>query len=334
MSKVENQIESKGGVDTIEVVDVKKHRRSIPELTALLVFLFALIILFSFASPYFLGVDNWINIITSLSVAGILAIPGTMLLIAGQVDLSIGSASAFAGTIVGLYAHSSSLQLGIFLSIILGIVIGLVNGFLVTKVQVNALITTLGTLAILRGLSYIIGGGQTIMLNNFSFLGLDRPFLHLPTSVIIFVIIAAIGVFVMKYTTFGRSLYVIGANPAASRLVGVRNSRIIITCFVLSGLSTAVGGLILTSQLSAAAPQAATGMELSVITAVVLGGASLNGGRGTISGTILGLLIIGVLNNGLVLLNTNTFWQDVARGTLLIIAVSFDQLRQRWGLNH
>ena len=311
----------------------KKKGRSIPELFALTVFLILLIIFFSFASEYFLDVENAINIVTALSVAGIIAVPGTMLLIAGQVDLSIGSAAAFTGTMVGVYSLKDSLGLGIAAAVAVGIIVGLVNGFLITKLQVNSLITTLGTLAILRGLTYIVGGGQTIMVSDFEFLGLNRPFLNLPTSVVIFIAIAIAGALVMKYTTFGRSLYVIGANPAASRLVGVRNSRVLMICFVLSGLSCAAGGLILTSQLSAAAPMAATGLELSVITAIVLGGASLNGGRGTISGTILGLLIIAILNNGLVLLNVDTFWQDVARGTLLIVAVTFDQVRERWAVN-
>ena len=310
----------------------KKPGRSVPELAALGLFLIALIVYFSLATEYFLGVENWINILSAVSVAGIIAVPGTMLLIAAQVDLSVGSAAAFTGTIAGLYINSSSVGLGIFYAILMGIVIGLVNGLLITKFQVNSLITTLGTLAILRGLSYIIGGGQTVMVPKLSYLGLARPFLNLPLAVIVFVVICIAGVFVMKYTTFGRSLYVIGANPAAARLVGIRTPRVVLICFVLSGVSTAFAGLILTSQLTAASPMAANGLELSVITAIVLGGASLNGGRGTISGTILGLLIIGVLNNGLVLLNVDTFWQQVARGTRLIRAVSFDQLRERWGI--
>ena len=310
----------------------KKRGRSVPELAALSVFLVALIVYFSFATEYFLGVENWINILSAVSVAGIIAVPGTMLLIAAQVDLSVGSAAAFTGTIAGIWINHSSVGLGILYSIIIGVVIGLVNGLLITRVHVNALITTLGTLAILRGLSYIVGGGQTLMVPKLSYLGLLRPFFNLPLAVVVFVVICIAGVFVMKYTTFGRSLYVIGANPAAARLVGIRTPRVILICFVLSGVSTAFAGLILTSQLTAASPMAANGLELSVITAIVLGGASLNGGRGTISGTILGLLIIGVLNNGLVLLNVDTFWQQVARGTLLIIAVSFDQLRERWGI--
>jgi ribose transport system permease protein len=310
----------------------KKPGRSVPELAALSIFLIALIVYFSFATEYFLGVENWINILSAVSVAGIIAVPGTMLLIAAQVDLSVGSAAAFTGTIAGIWINSSGVGLGIFYAIVIGVVIGVVNGWLITKVQVNALITTLGTLAILRGLSYIVGGGQTLMVPKLSYLGLLRPFFNLPLAVVVFVVICIAGVFVMKYTTFGRSLYVIGANPAAARLVGIRTPRVILICFVLSGVSTAFAGLILTSQLTAASPMAANGLELSVITAIVLGGASLNGGRGTISGTILGLLIIGVLNNGLVLLNVDTFWQQVARGTLLIIAVSFDQLRERWGI--
>ncbi len=310
----------------------KKPGRSVPELAALVLFLFALIIYFSFASEYFLGVENWINILSAVSVAGILAVPGTMLLIAAQVDLSIGSAAAFTGIIAGLFINSSGVGLGIFYAILMGVVIGLVNGIVITKIQVNSLITTLGTLAILRGLSYIVGGGQTVMVPNLSYLGLARPFLNLPLSVIIFGFICILGILIMRYTTFGRSLYVIGANPSAARLVGIRTPKVILICFVLSGVATALAGVILTSQLTAASPMAANGLELSVITAIVLGGASLNGGRGTISGTILGLLIIGVLNNGLVLLNIDTFWQQVARGTLLIIAVSFDQLRERWGV--
>jgi ribose transport system permease protein len=312
----------------------KKPGRSVPELAALSLFLVALIVYFSWASEYFLGVENWINILSAVSVAGIIAVPGTMLLIAAQVDLSVGSAAAFTGTIAGIWINSSGVPLGILFGIIIGIIVGVLNGLLITRLHVNSLITTLGTLAIFRGLSYIIGGGQTVMVPDLSYLGLARPFLNLPLAVIVFVVVCIAGVLVMKYTTFGRSLYVIGANPAAARLVGIRTPRVILICFIISGVSTALAGLILTSQLTAASPMAANGLELSVITAIVLGGASLNGGRGTISGTILGLLIIGVLNNGLVLLNVDTFWQQVARGTLLIIAVSFDQLRERWGIKH
>ena len=204
----------------------------------------------------------------------------------------------------------------------------MINGALVNVVNVNSLITTLGMLAVLRGLTELLANGETAIVNDFAWLGTARP-LGIPLPVLVFAGVVLVGVLLMRYTVFGRSLYAIGANPVAARLVGIRTKWALFTTFVMSGLAVAIAGLILTSQLSAASPTAATGLELTVVTAVVLGGASLAGGRGTILGTVLGLVIIGVLNNGLTLLNINSFWQDVARGVLLILAVSFDQLRLR-----
>lgn len=304
-------------------------RRRIPELAALVVVLVALVIFFSVRSPYFLTGDNLLNILTAIAVTGIVAVPATMLLIAAQVDLSVGSGAAFCGIILATQAPSLGLGPALLLAVVAGIVVGAVNGFLVTVVNVNSLITTLGTLAVLRGFTQLLADGQTEIVPGFEVLGTARPFLNIPLPVLIFALVVALGAFAMRYTRFGRSLYAIGANPVAARLVGIRTRGVLFTGFVLSGLAVALAGLILTSQLSAASPTAATGLELTVVTAVVLGGASLAGGRGTVLGTVLGLVIIGVLNNGLVLLNVSSFWQDVARGTLLILAVSFDQLRQR-----
>lgn len=307
-----------------------RRRRSIPELAALLVVLVALVLFFGLKSPYFFTTDNIINVLTAIAVTGIIAIPGTMLLVAGQVDLSVGSGAAFCGVIMASVAQDHAIFLGVLAAIGAGVVIGLVNGVLVTAVKVNSLITTLGMLALLRGLTQIQANGGTITLANFSGLGTGRPFLSIPVPVLILIVIAVTAVLLMRYTVFGRSLYAAGSNPIAARLVGVRGSKMIVIAFVASGLGVALSGLILDSQLSAASPNAATGLELTVVTAIVLGGASLSGGRGTIQGTIVGLLIIGVLNNGLTLLNVNSFYQQVASGTLLILAVSFDQIRLRF----
>ncbi len=311
--------------------------RSIPELAALIAFFVVEVAFFSFKSPYFWhplsanGWDNWLNILTAVAVAGIIAAPATLLLVAGQFDLSVGSGSAFTGVMLAymVAGHGLSTGLGVLLVLAVGLGIGVINGFFVTVVGVNALITTLGMLAVLRGLGKVVSGGQTLILENFDALGTSRPFWNIPTPVLILAAIFAVFWFIMRYTVFGRSMYAIGANPVAARLTGVRSKRLIFVGFLLSGLCTALGGLILTSQLGAASPVASLGLELSVVTAVILGGASLAGGRGTILGTILGLLIIGVLNNGLILLNIDPFWQEVAQGTLLIAAVSFDQLRIR-----
>jgi ribose transport system permease protein len=305
------------------------RKRSLPELAALLFVLIALIVFFSIRSPYFLTHNNILNVLTAIAVTGIIAVPGTMLLIAGQVDLSVGSGAALCGVVLATVAEHHSIGFGVLAAVVVGIVIGLVNGFLVTVIGVNALITTLGMLSVLRGFTEVRAGGATVTLNGFSGLGTGRPILGIPNPVLILLAVIVLAVLLMRYTVFGRSLYATGSNPVAARLVGVRGSRMVLIAFVGSGLGVALSGLILTSQLSAASPNAATGLELTVVTAIVLGGASLSGGRGTIQGTLVGLLIIGVLNNGLTLLNVSSFYQEVASGTLLIVAVSFDQLRLR-----
>jgi len=306
--------------------------RRLPETTALLVFLVAECIFFSIRSPYFLAWDNWLNILTAIAVIGIVAAPGTLLMTAGQFDLSVGSITAFTSVIVANLALSHSLGLSVTVAVIAAIAVGMINGFLVTVVGVNALITTLGTLAAFRGLSNVVADGQSVGVEGFSWLGTDRPIANIPIPVFLLIAVLALVWFLMRYTVYGRSMYAIGSNASAARLVGVRTGRYVFIGFVLSAAACALSGLILTSQLGVGSGLFGVGMELSVITAIVLGGASLSGGRGSIVGTAIGLLIIGVLNNGLTLTGVDPFYQDVARGTLLICAVSFDRLRVRIGV--
>ncbi len=301
----------------------------VPESTALIVVLIALGIYFTIRSPYFLGYDNFLNILTAASIVGIIAAPATLLLVAGQIDLSVGSGLAFCGIVMAYVTAHHNLTLGVIAAILAGLLIGAVNGTLVTVVGVNALITTLGTLAAFSGLAKVLSGGQTVSVNHFGTLGTSRPFLNIPLPVVILAVVILLFFVIMKYTVYGRSMYAIGANPVAARLAGIRSGHLIFGAFLISGLFVSLAALVNVSQLSAASTLSGVGLELSVVTAVILGGASLSGGRGTVVGTILGLLIIGVLNNGLTLLNINTFWQEVARGVLLILAVSFDQLRIR-----
>lgn len=249
-------------------------------------------------------------------------------MIAGQVDLSVGSSAAVSGMILGNVVNSYGIAYGLLAVLVYGLVIGAINGFFVTVIGVNSLITTLGTLATLYGIALLIGNGQTLMMKNFEWLGTAQP-AGIPLPILIFFVIAVVGIITLRRTRFGRSLYAIGSNPNAARVVGIRSNRILFATFVLSGLSSALAGAILCSQLSAGDPNAARGLELEVITAIVLGGASLAGGRGTMWGTIIGLTTIGVLNNGLILLDVPTFWQRVAQGLMLILAVSFDATRER-----
>lgn len=308
---------------------VARPRRRLPETAVLAAVLVGLAIFFSTQSQFYLTPNNLLNILVNASVIGIIAAPATLLLVAGQFDLSVGSGAAFIGVVMAWSAAQWGIPTAILLAIAAGLLIGLVNGFAVTVLGINALITTLATLAILRGLGQVLAGGQTLLMPGFGDLGNARPFLNIPVPVLIFVGVVIIAALAMKFTVFGRSMYAIGANPVAARLAGIRTKTAIFGGFVLSGAAVAMGGLILVSQLGAASPNAATGLELSVVTAVILGGASLAGGRGTIAGTILGVLILGSLNNGLTLMNIDSFWQDVARGVLLLAAVGFDQLRLR-----
>lgn len=313
-----------------EVSAAERRSLSVPKLAALVAFLVAEIITFAILSPDFLNWDNFLNILTAIAVVGIIAAPGTLLIVAGQFDLSVGSMTALIGVVMASVASHHSLFLGILAALGVGLAAGGVNGYLVTVIGVNPLITTLGTLSVLSGLAEVVAHGVSISVNGFDGLGTDRPFANIPVPVLIFVFVIVAFAIAMRSTVFGRRVYAIGSNPVAARLTGIRVKRTVFILFLLSGLACVLAGLILDSQLASADPTAATGLELSVITAVVLGGATLSGGEGSVFGTLVGLLIVGVLNNGLILLNVNPFWQQVAQGGLLIAAVSFDRLRARF----
>jgi ribose transport system permease protein len=314
---------------------------SVPETGALLLVLAALFIYFSIASPFFLNSENLINILQNVAVVGIIACPATLLLISGQFDLSVGSGVGFAGMLMAVaalapgtggvdlpLAMNMTVPSAFVIAVIGTMVIGLLNGFFVTVVGINALITTLGTLAIFRGLTKVLGDGQTIRIEGFGDLGVMR-LAGIPLPVYIFAACVVVFWLVLRYTVYGRSLYAIGASPSAARLAGIRTKRVIFIAFLLSSLFVALAGLIRLSQVAGASVNSGLGIELSVITAVVLGGASLSGGRGGLGGTVLAVLIVGVLANGLIQLNVPSFWIEVANGMLLLGALTVDRLRVR-----
>jgi len=302
----------------------------VPEWSALILVLVALGVFFSVKSPYFFNSDNFTNILIASSVVGIIACPATMLLIAGQFDLSVGGATALVTAVFAqLFVHNYPIALTVLVSLLVGIGIGGLNGFLVTFIGVNALITTIGTMEMMRAFAFLATNGQTVGFEGFSTLGISRPVFNIPWMVWIFFVVVIVTVFVMRSTTYGRALYAIGANPNAARLSGIRTRWIIFLTFVLSGLAVGLTGLLVASQTGQGTGNAVLGLEFSAVTAVVLGGASLAGGRGSIIGTILGVLVVQVVNNGINLLGVVAFWQDVIRGGLLIVAVAIDQLRLR-----
>lgn len=317
-----------------------RSRRSLPETAALFAVLIVLFIFFSFASPFFLTADNVVNILQNVARIGIVACAATLLLISGQFDLSVGSVAAFSAMIMAVaaappgitktpFALGLPLELAFVVAMLGGLLVGLINAVSVTVFRINALITTLGTLAIFRGLTKVLGEGQTIRIEKFGSLGVTR-FLEIPLPVYIFGAMVVLFFLMLRYTTYGRSMYAIGASPTAARLAGIRTNRAIVIGFLLSAALAGFSGLILLSQVGGASVNANIGLELSVVTAVVLGGASLAGGRGGIVGTILAVLIVGVLGNGLIQIGVPSFWIEVANGVLLLAAVGFDQLRVRF----
>jgi len=301
---------------------------AIPGSAVLLVVLVSLLIYFSISAPYFLTTNNLINIVYAVSVAGIIAAPGTLLLVAGQVDLSVGSGTMLTGVVMATFAVRYGIAVGVLAALGVGLLCGALNAFAVTVLRVNAIITTLGTLAIFQGAGLLITQGQSASVDGFDTLGNARPLLNIPLPCFLFFGIAILFAFVMKFTRFGRQMYAIGSNRVAADLAGIRSDWLIVFGFLFSSLAFTLSGLIYVSQLGATTSNTGAGLELFVVTAIILGGASLTGGRGTIVGTVLGLLILGVIGNGLVLLNVEPYWQTVVRGALLIGAVALDQFRR------
>jgi ribose transport system permease protein len=285
-------------------------------------------------TPYFLTVKNFVNIGQTLAVVGIVAIGETLVLIAGGVDISVGSVAALAGVVASLLWDNGILPIGwcVIVGLLSGAIVGLANGLIVTRLRINPLITTLGMFSIIRGLAFVLTGGQMNQLNNEQFQFLGRgDIAGIPFSLILMLALYAIFIFILRTTGFGRDLYAIGGNPMASRLAGIPVRRYSLIVYTLCGLLAALGGTVLASQLAAGTPQAATGLEFTVIAAVILGGTSLAGGKGTLVGSLIGVFILRTLDNGLILTNVSSYYQEVARGVVLLLTVGLDQLRLRLG---
>jgi ribose transport system permease protein len=295
----------------------------------LLGFLLVLLIVFSFASPYFLSVRNLTNILLSVSVIGIMAAVSTLVVVARGLDLSIGSTVGLVGVAVAaLLQEGWPWWLAIVAGLILGALCGALNGAVIVGLRINSIITTIGTLSIIRGAAYIATGGQTLFVESEPILDLGSSRIAgIPYSVLLMLALFALCHFAADYMRIGRSLYAIGANPRASLISGLSLGRYRFWIFVASGIAAGLSGILLIGQSGTAVPTGGTGYELLVVTAVLLGGASLHGGEGRVSGTLIGVLIIGVLANGMTLVGVNSYYQTVANGVLLLAAVAIDQLR-------
>jgi inositol transport system permease protein len=294
-------------------------------------FLAVLIVFFTSQNERFISLRNLTNILTEGSIYGIIAVGMTFVILTAGVDLAVGSLLAFAGmagaTVAGLLGADFSLSWMVALSsaILVGAAAGYLQGKAVTWLRIPPFIVTLGGMTIWRGATLILHDGAPIS-------GFDLRYrwwgtgtiLHVPVPVALFVIVAALGYIVQRYTRYGRHVYAVGGNPEAARLNGLNVTAIVTSVYVIVGVLSGLAGFLQSARLGAAEATAGTGYELRVIASVVIGGASLSGGRGGIGGTIIGALLIGVLTNGLVIMHVSSYWQQVVIGLIIVAAVAFD----------
>lgn len=285
-------------------------------------------VVFALSSPYFFSVDNLINLLSDLALTGILAVPATFLMMSGQLDISVGAAAALTGVVLAGTAPELGLTVAVLLATGTGLLIGLVNGLLVIVGGVDSIAATFATMALLRGLAYLLPSGLAIVLSGFRVLGNNRPLFGLTLPSLIFAAVGVLG-WALCRSAAGRRVRAIGTLPEAQRLDGPSERRWIITLFAVSGLAAALVGLIRTSQLGTGLPTAAIGVELTVVTSVLLGGSRLIGGQGSVMGTLIALLMISVVDNGLSLTNVTAYASQVFHALLLIIALVIDRPRRR-----
>ena len=296
------------------------------------VFLVAVILFFALMTDAFLTFDNFIVILRQVSIIGICAFGETLVVIGGGIDLSVGSTVALSGVIAASLAKFMEVPvpLAFLAGIAAGSACGLLNGILTTKVKIPSIIVTLGTLTIIRGLAFIIVGGVTVFGMPVSYRVLGRSYIgFVPIPVLIMVGIFAVFFIVLNMLSFGRYVYAIGSNEEAAVISGVNVDKMKTAVFMLCGLMAGIGGAILSSRLDSGQAATAQGLELDVLTAVVLGGVSIAGGKGKLESVFVGVLIIGILANGMVLLNIQHFYQLVIKGGVLLFAVGLDTLRKR-----
>jgi ribose transport system permease protein len=295
----------------------------------------AIFVYLSATEPVFLSWENWQNIIRSQSVVLTLGFGMTFVVLTGGIDLSIASAAAGAGMLLGIsIEHGASWWLAVLVGIATGLAFGLANGIVIGVLKIPFFVVTLGTLSIYQSIALLTTSGETVSL--FSYARFDRvqemingntgP---IPTVLILAGVLYGIGAFVLHFTHFGRSVYAVGSNPEAARLTGISVTGVLVAVYGISGLSAGLACVVQTGRLTAASPQVDPNLMLSVIAAVLIGGTAFTGGDGGLLGTVIGVLFLGIVQNGLQLSDVSTFWQGTVSGLILILAVGIGVLRDR-----
>ncbi|MCW6508189.1 ABC transporter permease [Lichenifustis flavocetrariae] len=304
-----------------------------------LIFLVILMAVFATLQPRFLSTINLLNVLRQISISGLLAIGMTFVILTAGIDLSVGSLLAFCGIVAAIVAKGGAAGnfaggghgaghgwgLALLAAVAVGILCGLLQGAAITKAKVPPFVVTLGGMSAFRGATLLLANGGPIsgFDESFTFWGQGRIGM-IPTPVVIFIAFAVLAHLILRYTRFGRQVYAVGGNAEAARLSGLKVPRILLSVYVLMGFFSGLAGFVLAARLNSAEAVAGIGYELTVIASVVIGGTSLFGGIGTIFGTVVGAILIGVLLNGLVLLNVSSYIQQIVIGLIIVLAVAFD----------
>jgi len=298
---------------------------------AILLVLVIQVLFFTFTAPPFMQVQNVFNILRSVSIIGIMSVGMTMVIITGGIDLSVGSICGTVGVIVAtLMVAGLHPVAAVLLGIASGGIVGFANGFFISTVGVSPLIATLGSMIALRGVAFLITDGIPVFGFTRAFTVLGQGYVGVvPIPVIVMLVIFILGYVLLNKLKLGRYIYGIGSNEEVSHLSGIKVKKVKYTVYIINGVLAAIAGVILLSRLSSGIPRTGEGFEMEVITAVVIGGVSMKGGEGNLPMVLVGVLIMGVLFNGLVMLNVNTHLQRVIQGLVLLLAVTFDCLSQR-----
>lgn len=290
----------------------------------------AIFVLFAVLDSQFLTWSNLMNMIRQTAINGILAAGMTFVILTGGIDLSVGAIVALSGVCSVYFSLHMPTPLAILLGVAVGAMAGYINGFLTAKTKLPAIIVTLGSMTYLRGIAYVVTGGYPLVLLSDSFKKLGQGYLGpVPIPIIIMLLVYAVFFVILKYTVFGRNVYMIGGNQEAAHLTGIKVVPGLVWVYTISGICSGIAGIILAGRLFSGQPNVGTGYELDAIAAVVLGGTSLNGGVGTIVGSLFGAIFMGALSNGLTLLSVPYYWQLIIKGFVIILAIYVDHLRQR-----
>jgi ribose/xylose/arabinose/galactoside ABC-type transport system permease subunit len=286
-----------------------------------------LLVVFSLSSPWFLSLDNFLNIGRQTTLVSIIAVGVTFIIIARQIDLSVASTLALSGMAAALAMNqiNNSWIVGAVAGLGTGALVGLLNGILTTQLSIPSFLVTLGSLSMARGLAMMVTNTKPVIITNESYFAIfgEGTFLGMPVPIAWTLVAMIVGILLLHYNVFGRRIYAVGGNPTAALYSGINTKWVTTAAFVLTGTLAGLAALVLSARSHAARPDVVQGMELDVIAAVILGGCSLFGGRGYILGTLFGSLIIGTLNNGLVLLGVSSPMQLVIKGAIIVAAVAF-----------